>query len=325
MAILPAHENDVDHAPRSEPALVALLDHLRERHYRFVTPTPATHARVIARTFKRHGRDLRDAFGWSLPCDRNILPPELLDTLLTADVLVPLEDGRLQSRYRVSTLGSHLILHSAYPTNDKDSVFFGPDSYRFAELVRSELFRCPCPRGAQLIDIGTGAGVGAIVGAELCPGAHITMTDVNAIALQLARFNARTAGVKAEYALGADLDPVEGLIDIALANPPYMIDDGGPDYRNGGGMHGARVAYQMAVAAIDRLSPDGRFILYTGSAIINGEDRLRNALADLAAREGCEIRYWEIDPDVFGEELEKPAYSDVERIAIVGSVVTRSR
>ena len=61
----------------------------------------------------------------------------------------------------------------------------------------------------------------------------------------------------------------------------------------------------------------------TGSAIINGEDRLRNALAELVARQDCEIRYWEIDPDVFGEELEKQAYRDVERIAIVGAVITK--
>jgi hypothetical protein len=34
-------------------------------------------------------------------------------------------------------------------------------------------------------------------------------------------------------------------------------------------------------------------------------------------------RYDEIDPDVFGEELEQPAYAAAHRIAVVGLVVTR--
>jgi hypothetical protein len=33
--------------------------------------------------------------------------------------------------------------------------------------------------------------------------------------------------------------------------------------------------------------------------------------------------YTEIDPDVFGEELEQTAYAHVERIAAVGLTVTR--
>ena len=37
----------------------------------------------------------------------------------------------------------------------------------------------------------------------------------------------------------------------------------------------------------------------------------------LAARPGWEWRYEELDPDVFGEELEVPAYRQVERIAAV--------
>ena len=33
--------------------------------------------------------------------------------------------------------------------------------------------------------------------------------------------------------------------------------------------------------------------------------------------------YSEIDPDVFGEELERPVYADIDRIAAVGLVATR--
>ena len=47
------------------------------------------------------------------------------------------------------------------------------------------------------------------------------------------------------------------------------------------------------------------------------------SLGDLAARRMSTLRYEELDPDIFGEELETPAYRDVERIALVSAVITR--
>jgi methylase of polypeptide subunit release factors len=150
------------------------------------------------------------------------------------------------------------------------------------------------------------------------------MTDINPEALRLARINARAAGVEAAFATGANLEPISGPIDIALANPPYIIDSAGREYRDGGGMHGGQVAFEMAKEAAGRLAPDGRIILYTGSAIVAGRDPLHEALAALAAEKGCTLRYAEIDPDVFGEELENQAYSDVDRIALVAAVLRRT-
>ena len=73
----------------------------------------------------------------------------------------------------------------------------------------------------------------------------------------------------------------------------------------------------------DRLAGGGRLILYTGSAIIGGADPLREALASALAVRGCSLRYREIDPDVFGEELDGPAYAEVDRIALVAAIATR--
>lgn len=302
-------------------ALLELLAQLKASGYSFVTPTPATHSRVLARASHRDACDLRDILGWSLPFAPQLLDPELLKTLFAAEALITLADGRLRSRYRVSSLEDRLFLHSAHPTDAEDAVFFGPDSYRFAALIRHELQQCPRSHGAHLVDIGAGSGVGAIVAAGLRPDLRITMTDINPHALDLARINACAAGIETDCALGMNLDPVNGPVDIAIANPPYIIDTAGRDYRDGGDMHGAGVALEMAIATIERLAPAGRFILYTGSPIIAGEDRLRHALTDLAERRGCELRYREIDPDVFGEELAKPVYEDVERIAVVAAVI----
>jgi methylase of polypeptide subunit release factors len=229
----------------------------------------------------------------------------------------------MKSRLRVSSLDDLLFLHSAYPTDDPDSVFFGPDSYRFATLVRRELAHAPPAAGARLVDIGAGAGVGALVAGRLHPDVKLVLTDVNEKALDLARVNAASAGLAPAIVLCPLLDKAEGSFDLALANPPYIIDPDGRDYRDGGDMHGARIAYEMVAAALDRLAPAGRMILYTGSAIVDGEDVLLGALRDLVQSHDCSMRYEEIDPDVFGEELDKPEYREVERIAVVNAIIQK--
>jgi methylase of polypeptide subunit release factors len=297
-----------------------LIAWLRERDYAFVTPTPATHARVLARGGGDGG--LADAFGWNRPFDAEAVQSGLLGRLAACG-LMRAEGTRYRSRVRVSRLCGELFVHSPYPTSDKDSVFLGPDSYRFATLIARELADCPQGRGARLVDIGAGAGVGAIVASRRCPQLAVTMTDINPQALEFARVNAAAAGVAAEFVLAGSLDALDGAWDVALANPPYIIDTEGRDYRDGGGMHGAEVALTMAEDATARLAPGGRLILYTGSAIVAGADGLRERLVGLAEARGCTLDYREIDPDVFGEELDKPAYADVDRIALVSAVMKR--
>lgn len=304
-------------------ALQDLIGYLTRQAYRFITPTPATHARVLARPDRREAVDLRDIFGWSLPFAATLLDVSLLETLQAADLIEAAGD-RLRSKVRVSTLGRDLLVHSAYPTDDTHSVFFGPDSYRFARFIAEELRRCPERPGATLVDIGTGAGAGAIAAAHCCPKVDIVMTDINPAALRFARVNARTAGITARFVQGEDLSGIAGKLDLVLANPPYIIDPAGRAYRDGGELHGAGVALAMACEAVPRLAAGGRFLLYTGSAIVRGKDTLRDRLLQLAAAEDCRMRYEEIDPDVFGEELETAAYADVERIALVTAVIERA-
>src|SRR3546814_9068108 len=115
-----------------------------------------------------------------------------------------------------------LFLHSAFPTTAEDSVFFGPDSYRFAELVAKELERSGCPADGCIVDIGTGAGVGAIVAADICPGARIVMTDINPKALALARMHCGAAGVTAEALESRYLVSVSVAVDVVMVNQPFI-------------------------------------------------------------------------------------------------------
>ncbi|RZF64650.1 class I SAM-dependent methyltransferase [Sphingomonas populi] len=302
-----------------DEALLALLRLLAERGYAFVTPTPLTHARVVARTDRQRARSVRDVLGWSLPFRRGEIDAEV-EALLDRAGMLHAEGAMLRSRVRVSSLHGRLFLHSAYPTNDTDAVFFGPDSYRFADLIRSELSD---GESLRMLDIGTGSGVGAIVAALARPNAPVSATDINPRALRFARINAAAAGVTIDAYHAPTLDPLDGVFDVVTANPPYIIDADSRLYRDGGGMHGAQISFDMTRMALDRLAPGGRMILYTGSAIVAGGDALKQALADDVSPRGYGLAYRELDPDVFGEELDQPGYADVERIALVAALITR--
>lgn len=312
----------IEHSRTEE--LEALLRALRARGYRFVPPTPATHARVLARDPGRRACSLTAMLGWSLPFTAGSVDPEIEMLLARAGAIEWVGD-RLKSRLRVATLEDDLYLHSAYPTTSRDSVFFGPDSYRFARLILAELERSPCLPGATVVDIGSGAGVGGIVAARQIADAELVLTDINPAALQLAQANAAAAGITVALREGSLLAGFAGFIDLAVANPPYIVDDDARAYRDGGGLNGAALSIDMAGAALPRLARDGRLILYTGSAIVRGEDALEPELATLARRHGCTLDYAEIDPDVFGEELEREAYAEVDRIAVVAAIFTRER
>jgi hypothetical protein len=57
--------------------------------------------------------------------------------------------------------------------------------------------------------------------------------------------------------------------------------------------------------------------------MVQGRDPLLAALTPLLGQDGFSWRYWELDPDVFGEELDAPAYRQAERIAAVALVVQK--
>lgn len=304
----------------SEPALHSLLDHLKGAGHDFVPPSPASHRRVLARDPGRPAQSLRDVFGWSLPFAPDLLPGRLFEDLRKADLAVE-EGGMWRSRVRVARLAGELFLHSAFPTSQEDAVFFGPDTYRFAAFLKAGLTHAE--PGGVLVDIGAGSGAGAVVAMRLARPARTILTDINPSAMRLAGVNLRQAGCAGELVLGEGLDEVAGPLDLVIANPPFIAGEDGHAYRDGGDLHGARVALEWTEAAMDRLAPGGRLLLYTGSAIVEGEDLLFQAVAAMAADGPFELRRQELDPDIFGEQLSDPAYADVDRIAAVGIIVRR--
>ncbi len=307
----------------AEAALVRLLGSLREGGYRFVTPTPATHARVNARPGHEQARDLADVFGWSRRFADEIVPQPLLALMREAEILE--RDGTLwRSRVRMSSLGGFLFAHSAYPTVSAESVFFGPDTYRFGRAIASALRERSTPV-RRAVDIGCGAGPGAILVAAAHPEAETLMVDINEAALRLARVNAAAAGLPRAVALRSDLlTATTGAFDLVVSNPPYLNDPLERAYRHGGGPLGAALSRQILDAALPRLAPGGTLVLYTGVAVVQGRDPFRHEATDrLAAAQDVSWSYEEVDPDVFGEELDSPAYAEADRIAAVVLTATR--
>ena len=301
-----------------DAALADLLDYLADRNYAFVSPTPGTHRLVRERAGASDEDRLRDMFGWTRPFDARDVDPDLMGVIRRADIL-DRPEGLCQLTVRVSSVDDRLYLHSA-PTRAKDAVFLGPDSYRFARFLRQQLRQ----GGAfdQALDIGVGAGVGALTLASQCPGAVVTGSDINAEALRLARINANHNRIALRLVGSSGLPEAPERFDVIAANPPYIAGPVQRTYRDGGGSLGTGLALDWVKAGLPRLTPGGRFLLYTGSAIVRGREPVRTALERLADDAGFSLAYEEIDPDVFGGTLRQEAYREVERIAAVGAVLT---
>ncbi|MFN2289150.1 MAG: methyltransferase [Chromatocurvus sp.] len=308
----------------SDDSLLHLAMALKATGYAFTTVTPATHARVNSRLKNAWARNTKDIFGWSRPFrEGGVITPQLFEAMRNADVLETQGDGWI-SRVRASTLRGQLFLHSAYPTTASDAIFFGPDTYRFANAIARYLAGDVHLRRA--VDIGCGAGPGAVIVALERPQAEVFAVDINDMALRYTAVNAGLAGAARIVAQHSDLlDSVDGDFDLIVANPPYLLDAQERTYRHGGGSFGEGLSLAIADLARTRLAPGGTLLLYTGTAIIDSTDRFHASVAPLLDDSSLEWHYQELDPDVFGEELAEPAYADTDRIAAVLLTARRAR
>ena len=300
----------------SKAALVKLGAALKQHAYEFTTVTPLTHKRVNARASAAFAHDLPAIFGWNRPFRSAVPGPYILDLMQAAGV-VDGDDATQRATVRASTLGGQLYFHSGWPTSATDSVFFGPDTYRFLRAMRDALPGLPAPV-KRAVDIGCGAGPGAIAIGLAFPDATVYAADINPAALVLAEVNARIAGAGNVVAVNSNLlNNVEGQLDLIVANPPYLVDSEQRTYRHGGGDLGAAFSLAVVNEAIERLAPGGTLLLYTGVAMVASADPFRMKFEPRLRAAGFTWTYDEIDPDIFGEELDTDAYAGADRIAAV--------
>lgn len=315
--------NQEEQLSANDRVLLQLGRRLQADGYRFITPTPLTHQRVNQRDEGQAADGLRDVFGWSRPFEPGLLSADEQRQLQDAHVIDAF-DGRLKSRVRWSSLDDLLFVHSGFPTDAADSVFFGPDTYRFAQLIHSHLQQNFAPIH-RAVDIGCGAGVGAILIGRARRDAQVLAVDINPAALRLTTINAALAEVaNVEVRTSDVLQGVDGEFDLIVANPPYMADPAGRAYRHGGGTLGAGLSLRIVEQALNHLTPGGSLLLYTGVAMVDGRDPFLETVLPRLDEKRFGWTYRELDPDVFGEELLNPGYQRVDRIAVVALTVTRT-
>ena len=229
-----------------------------------------------------------------------------------------------QSTLRAATLDADLFLHSAFPTIAANAVFFGPDTYRFARAIKSQLRKAPILNRA--LDLGCGSGAGGVVLSKNAPCRELVLSDINEFALQMALLNAESASLRNVVSVHSSLfENMDGQFDLIVANPPYLNDPLKRTYRHGGGELGSSLSIRIAQSAKYRLTPGGSLLLYTGSPIVSGVDNLYGAIETSFADSDLSWSYEEVDPDVFGEELETAAYGHVDRIAAVVLTATNRK
>jgi release factor glutamine methyltransferase len=90
-------------------------------------------------------------------------------------------------------------------------------------LVDAALERLPPNGHADVLDLGTGSGCVAIALAHARPDLRVTAVDVCAAALNVARWNASTHGVRVNFAQARWYGGLHGRrFDMIVSNPPYI-------------------------------------------------------------------------------------------------------
>jgi methylase of polypeptide subunit release factors len=321
--------HDWQATPTDDHPLVQLGQLLQQAGYAFTTISNPSHRRVNAREHNAVARDLRGVFGWNRPFAAGVVGDEVFRLMEATGILVEdaTADGapgeRLyRSALRASTAGGELYFHSAYPTHDVDSVFFGPDTYRFIQVIDAAL--ASGEQVARAVDIGAGAGPGAMTVARAYPAAQVWAVDINPKSLAITALNAQLGGLSnVEVALSDMLAGVDGQFDLIVANPPFMVDDDQRTYCHGGGDLGEGLSHAIVDSAIARLAPGGRLVLYTCLPIIDGVDPFRQQAGGRLTAAGFQWQYREIDPDVFGGELGDNIHRNTDRIAAIALMATR--
>lgn len=304
-------------------SLLELLHAVDQLGYDFIAPTPASQTRVMARPDRKVGQSLIDFLGWSLPCVADNLPSAIIDCLERASMLERCADGLVKAHIRVSRVFGNLFIHSAFPTTEQDAVFLGPDSHRFADFVLRNL--ADLPPSPQVLDYGTGAGVGGITAASVLDGAQLTLADINPKALFLAGSNALYADLDHGIARAELPAEVGGTFDLIVMHPPFMIDAGHRAYRDGGDLYGGRLSLDWALQGMALLTHGGRLVMHTGVSIVAGHDVVRDAFDEVLPNGEFTLTYCLLDPDIFGDELDTKEYAEVDRIAAVGIRIDRAR
>ena len=138
-------------------------------------------------------------------------------------------------------------------------------------------------RSARIVDVGTGSGALAVGIAAAAPNVQVVATDTSRCAVALARVNIYRHGLSDRVTVchGDLLEPVDGPIDLVVANLPYLPvaeadrypdlaeEPAGAVFAGGDGLDPYR---RLLAACADRLDDDAAVIIQLHRRVLAGTD-----------------------------------------------------
>ncbi|MDB2437316.1 peptide chain release factor N(5)-glutamine methyltransferase [Hellea sp.] len=196
--------------------------------------------------------------------------------LLSTEALELMSDyteRRLAGEPVDNILGSREFYGRSFKIN-KDVLSPRPETEMLVDAALEILKETP---DARILDLGTGSG--AIIISCLAEAAHAegVAVDMSPEALTIAEQNAKTHGVadRLTFLCGSWFEPVTGVFDIILSNPPYITDEAmtaldievakfDPELALRGGADGL-TAYRAIISEAEAyLKPGGSLLLEIG-------------------------------------------------------------
>jgi len=207
------------------------------------------------------------------------LGADLASALTDAGILASSADGAtMAARFMITPTAPQLWLLSDALDGGRDAVMGpGGGTEHLARLI-------PQRFGGAALDVGCGAGSFALCAARA--GARLAVgVDINPRAIELARFNARLNGLRAEFRGGDGVAPVAGeAFDLVVSQPPFVVRPAGEADRTFlfGGADGDELPQRLLREIAGVLAPGGRALVLLQSPARDDlplVNRMRAALA----------------------------------------------
>lgn len=229
-------------------------------------------------------------FWLGVPVEASRVPAVVLESgLVTADGGAVRADVHLQPWESDGYVVSDRKVRPGDPALRPDHVVgAGGASANLAQLVT----RRPVDRA---LDLGTGCGVQVVsLGGR---AGHVTATDVNPRAIELARLSWRLSGLPpVDARVGSLFEPVENeLFDLVISNPPFVISPGGRLTYRETGAAGDSFCRDLVRQTPRHLNPGGQAHLLASWLHVEGED-WRERVGGWLREGGCDA--WVVERDV---------------------------